>query len=63
MVLNSGQTLVINSLIDYINSNYKFSGKYKLLFDELFTNKDSICITTVTGFYSIEKLGDVGVDM
>lgn len=58
-MLNSGQTLVINSLIDYINSNYKFPGKYKLLFDELFTNKDSICITTVTDSTPNEKLADV----
>lgn len=58
-MLNKGQARVLQTLIDYINDNYKPENKRKLLFDELSTSKDSICLATSTDSAPTEKLADV----
>lgn len=61
-MLNDGQTLVIRSLIDYINKNYKFNDKFKVTFDSLQTNRDSVCLTTTVDSTPVEKPADVTGD-
>ena len=58
-MLNKGQSMVVNALIDYINDNYQFEGKYRLAFDELQTSKNSICLTTSSETAPYEKIADV----
>lgn len=58
-MLNNGQTEVIKGLIDFINANYQFKGKYKLEFDKLQSTKDSICLTTIEQSNPIERVADV----
>lgn len=58
-MLSKGQADVIKSIVDYINTNYKNATIPKVLFDELSTSKDSICITTAEDTTPSEKMADV----
>lgn len=56
---SDGYAKVLSKLIEYINSNYSLPVKGKLLFDELSTSQDSICLATATSEGSVERKADV----
>lgn len=62
-MLSDGQAKVIKALVDYVNKNYKFKGKYKLAFDELSTSRDSICVTTTGDSIPYERPDVTGTYM